>query len=197
MKSFTYFSGAHPGSKPEYLEAARKVGTYLGPKGCFAKYGGSKTGLMGEFCFAFLDAVKEHKNSGKILGILPKKYLSVNRPDDIGIEYIVTETLSERKHELIRDVDAFLVMPGGMGTMDEIFETVETDYLPADRDPTIKSYTIRPIFILNLMGYYDPTKAQLDHMIAEKFLVPKKIENMFFIDTVEEYLAALDKFLED
>ncbi|MDY0029297.1 MAG: LOG family protein [Pseudobdellovibrionaceae bacterium] len=196
MKSFTYFSGAHKGNKPEYLEAAHKVGTFLGKKGCFAKYGGSKTGLMGEFCFAFLDAVKEHNSAGRILGILPQKYFNVNRPDEIGIEYLLTETLSERKHELIKDVDAFLVMPGGIGTLDEIFETVETDYKPADRDPTIGDYSIRPIFILNLFGYYDATKAQLDHMVEEGFLIPKKIENIFFIDTIENYIALLDQYIK-
>ncbi len=196
MKSFTYFSGAHAGNKPEYLESARIVGTYLGQKGCFTKYGGSRTGLMGEFCFAYLEAQKEHSSTGKIVGILPQKYFSVNNPDKIGIEYIVTETLSERKNMLIKDVDAFLVMPGGTGTMDEIYEIIETDYLPADRDPTIKDYSIRPIFILNLLGYYDSTKAQLDHMVAEGFLIPKKVESLFFYDTIEDYIAALDRFLE-
>ena len=194
MKTITYFSGARAGTRPEYEEAARKVGDFVGRQRCLAKYGGSRTGLMGAFCFSFKDAAAQSQSGARIVGILPKKYATVNKPETIGIEFTVTETLAERKHLLLEGADAFLVMPGGIGTLDEIYETIETDYIPTDRDPTLGEYRIRPIYVLNLNGFYDATRAQLDHMHAEGFLVGQKTANLFYYDTVEEYLAALERF---
>lgn len=196
MKTVTYFAGARAGNHPDYEDAARRVGGFIGRQQCRAKYGGSRTGLMGAFCFAFKNAAEESKSGAKIFGILPRKYANVNKPETLGIEFTVTDTLAERKHLLLEGADAFLVMPGGIGTLDEIFETIETDYLPADRDPTIGEYTIRPIYILNIGGFYNATRQQLQHMHDEGFLVGQKMANMFFYDTVEEYLEALTRFFQ-
>lgn len=197
MKTITYFSGARAGARPEYEQAARQVGDYIGRKTCLAKYGGSSTGLMGAFCFSLKAAAEESRSGARIIGILPKKYVTVNKPETLGIEYIVTETMVERKHLLLGGSDAFLVMPGGIGTLDEMCETIETDYIPADRDPTLGDYKMRPIFVLNLFGFYDATKAQLEFMKEEKFLIGQKMSNLYFYDTVAEYLAALDRFFRD
>ncbi len=196
MKTITYFSGARAGNNPVYEEAAKRVGNFIGRQKCLAKYGGSRTGLMGAFCFSLKLAAEESRSGAKIFGILPRKYASVNKPETIGIEFIVTDTLSERKQLLLKDADAFLVMPGGIGTLDEIFETIETDYLPTDRDPTIDEYTIRPIYILNLNGFYDATRKQLQHMHDEGFLVGQKTANVFYYDTVDEYIRALERFFK-
>lgn len=194
MKTVTYFSGARAGNNPAYEEAARRVGDFIGRQKCLAKYGGSRTGLMGAFCFAFKAAEAESHSGAKIFGVLPRKYASVNKPETLGIEFVVTDTLAERKQLLLKDADAFLVMPGGIGTLDEIFEAIETDYLPADRDPTIGEYTIRPIFIMNIGGFYNATREQLNYMHNEGFLIGQKTANVFYYDTVEDYLAALERF---
>lgn len=194
MKTVTYFSGSYSGHNPAYVEAARRVGDFIGRQKCLAKYGGSSSGLMGAFCFALKASAEESHSSAKIIGIMPRKYATVNKPETLGIEFTVTETLTERKHLLIEGADAFLVLPGGIGTLDEIFETIETDYVPADRDPTIGDYTIRPIYILNMDGYYNPIRDQLARMEHEGFLVPTKMINLFFLDTLDEYLAALEQF---
>lgn len=192
MKTITYFSGARSGNDPIYEDAAKKVGEFLGRKNCFIKYGASRTGLMGAFCFSFLSSLKESGSGAKIFGILPRKYVNVNRPETLGIEFIITNTLADRKEKLLKDADVILVMPGGIGTLDEIFETIEIDYLPADRDPTITEYHIRPIYILNINGYYRHMQEQLKHMLKEGFLIERKIENIFYFDTVDEYIKALD-----
>lgn len=194
MKTITYFSGARSGANSVYEDAAKRIGDYVGRKKCIAKYGGSSTGLMGAFCFSLKSAAEESRSGAKIIGILPQKYSTVNKPETLGIEFTVTKTLSERKHLLLEGADAFLVLPGGIGTLDEIYETIETDYMPTDRDPSLGEYTMRPIFILNLNGFYNATKAQLDVMKAEKFLIGQKTANLFFYDTVDEYLSALDRF---
>jgi hypothetical protein len=182
------------GANPAYEQAAKQIGDYIGRKKCLVKYGGSSTGLMGAFCFALKAAAEQSHSGAKITGILPKKYATVNKPETLGIEFTVTETLAERKHLLLEGADAFLVLPGGIGTLDEIYETIETDYMPIDRDPTLGEYKMRPIFILNLFGFYNATKVQLEKMKEEKFLIGQKTANLFFYDTVDEYLAALDRF---
>ena len=197
MKTITYFSGARAGNRPEYEDAAKRIGDFIGRQKCFVKYGGSRTRLMGAFCFSLKDAAAQSGSGTKIFGILPQKYASVNKPETLGIEFVVTETLAERKHLLLEKADAFLVMPGGIGTLDEIFETIETDYLPADRDPTIGEYTIRPIFVLNLHGFYDSIRDQLQLMHDEGFLVGQKTANLFFYETVDAYLAALERFFQN
>jgi uncharacterized protein (TIGR00730 family) len=196
MKTVTYFSGARAGADPVYEEAARAVGQFVGRQRCIAKFGASRFGLMGAFCEEVKKAAMESGSGAKVVGVLPKKYASVNKPETLGIEYTLTDTLSERKQLLLDSADAFLVMPGGTGTLDEIYETIEEDYLPADRDPTIGEYTIRPIYVLNVKGYYDHTIAQLEHMVKEGFLVPKKMASLHVYDTLGEYLGALERFFK-
>ncbi len=193
MKTITYFGGARAGS-PAYEQAAYAVGQFTGKKKCLAKFGGSKNGLMGAFCRGFLDAEKETHSGAKLFGITPEKYRRVNQPETLGIEFTLTENLTERKRLLLEKVDAFLVLPGGTGTLDEIYECIEQDYLPVDRDPTYTSYSIRPIYVLNLNGFYDHTIGQLEHMVKEGFLIREKMAALHFYNTLEDYFEALDRF---
>lgn len=194
MKSVTYFAGARSGTIPAYEKAAYDVGYHLGQKKCLAKFGGSRNGLMGGFCRGFLAAEKETHSSAKIIGITPEKYLRVNQPETLGIEFTVTDSLTERKKLLLEGVDGFLVLPGGTGTLDEIYECIEQDYLPVDRDPRYTEYNIRPIYVLNMNGFYDHTLLQLEHMVKEGFLIREKMAALHFYSTIEEYIAALDRF---
>lgn len=196
MKTITYFAGARSGVNPEYERAALEVGRFCGRYNCTAKYGGSAYGLMGAFAKGVIEAAKETGSGAKMFGVTPRKFAKINQPESLGIEFALTETLTERKALLLEKADAFLVLPGGTGTLDEIYEVTEQDYLPVDRDPSYTDYSIRPIYILNMNGYYDATIQQFQRMMDEGFLIPPKIAAVHFYDTVEDYLKALERFFE-
>lgn len=195
MKVVTYFSGAHSGGDPSYMAAASAIGSYIGSRKCITKFGGSHRGLMGAYCFAVKDSATRTGSGARIFGYVPRKFVSINEPEKLGIEFTITETLTERKMKLLEGADAFIVMPGGIGTLDEIYETIEQDYVPATENPTgAIEYAIRPIFVLNLNHYYDATIQQLTHMEQEGFLIPQKIASLHFYDAPDALIAALDRF---
>lgn len=195
-KTLSYFSGARQGLDPIYHETASELGYWVGTHDVHVKYGGSANGLMGAFARGFIAAAKKTESGATIEGILPRKYERVNQPQSLDMKYTLTDTLTERKHMLLHDVDAFLVLPGGTGTLDEIYECVEQDYLPMDRDPTLETYGIRPIFVANLNGYYEHTKKQLRHMIDSGFISEGKLATLNFYDDMETYKAELEKLLK-
>ncbi len=194
--TFSYFSGAKAGLDPIYHETAGQLGFWLGGHDVHVKYGGSGNGLMGAFCRGFLKGAEKSGSGGTIEGILPEKYHIVNQPKSLGIPYTLTKNLTERKHLLLDGVDAFLVLPGGTGTLDEIYECVEQDYLPMDRDPSVKSYGIRPIFVLNMKDYYQHTKMQIEHMIESGFITRGKLATLNFIDDFEVYKQEIEKLIK-
>lgn len=196
MKTVTFFGGARSGKNPEFVKAATAMGAYCGAHKCVAKYGASASGLMGAFAHGFIEAEKETRSGAKLIGIVPEKFSKINNPQSLGIEFVVTETLTERKSLLLEKVDAFLVAPGGTGTLDEIFECMEQDYLPVDRDPRFADYSMRPILILNQDGYYDHTIAQLKVMMEQELLIPQKIAALHFYNTLDEFLAAVGRILQ-
>ena len=196
MKTISFFGGARSGTNPDYEQAALEVGRFCGRRACLAKYGASRYGLMGAFALGLKEAAEESQSGARLLGVVPQKFAKINQPETMGIEFILTQSLTERKTLLLEKVDAFLVLPGGTGTLDEIYEVTEQDYLPADRDPTYTDYAIRPIYILNINGYYDATIAQFKRMMEDGFLIPQKIAAVHFYNTLDEYLAALERFFE-
>ena len=195
MKTISFFGGARSGTNPEFEKAATAIGAFCGSHKCIAKYGGSVNGLMGAFAHGFIDAAKETQSDAKLIGVLPEKFAKINNPQSLGIEFILTETLTERKFHLLEKVDVFLVVPGGTGTMDEIFECMEQDYLPVDRDPRFQDYSMRPILIFNQEGYYDHTIAQLDYMQKMGLLIPQKVAALHFYNTLDEFLAAVKRVM--
>ncbi len=197
MKTITFFGGARSGNNPVYEKAAFEIGRFCGKRPCLAKYGASRHGLMGAFAIGLKEAVEETQSGAKLLGVVPQKFSKINQPETMGIEFILTEGLTERKKLLLEKVDAFLVAPGGTGTLDEIYEVTEQDYLPADRDPSYADYSIRPIYVLNIEGYYDYTIKQFERMVADGLLIPQKIAALHFYDTLEDYLKALERFFEN
>jgi predicted Rossmann-fold nucleotide-binding protein len=151
---------------------------------------------MGAFARGFLAAEKESQSGAKLIGVLPEKFSKINNPQSLGIEFVLTETLTERKFHLLDKVDLFVVSPGGTGTLDEIFECMEQDYLPVDRDSRFADYSMRPILILNQNGYYDHTIAQLKYMMEQELLIPQKVAALHFYNSLEEFLAAIGRHLD-
>jgi uncharacterized protein (TIGR00730 family) len=116
MKSICVFLGANPGNDPKYAQAARKMGQELAGRGLTTVYGGSRTGLMGILAQSALDA------GGKVIGVIPESLYKIEIAHTGLTELHVADSMHERKALMTELSDGFVAMPGGIGTMDEIFE---------------------------------------------------------------------------
>ena len=125
--SLALYGGSRDGNDPFFAEDARALGNLIGRHDVLLKYGGSAKGLMGAFARGFVDAARDNKSEAQLYGVMPHKYFFQGDVDALGFKYSLTETMSERKAYFVRDTQAFVVLPGGTGTLDEIFESVEID----------------------------------------------------------------------
>lgn len=155
MHSVAVFCGANPGNQPYFAEYAAELGKILAQRGIRVLFGGGSVGLMG----VLADAVLAH--GGPITGVITTQLneLELGHP---GVEdMIVVESMAERRTLLIRGTDGVITMPGGYGSMDELFESLTLAQLHQYR---------KPVGLLNVHGYYDPLLAMLDQMVRYGFL---------------------------
>jgi uncharacterized protein (TIGR00730 family) len=138
-----------------YFDAARELGSALVANGWSLVYGGNAVGLMG----AVADAVREA--GGKVIGITPQVLMNKGITDERCTELIVTPDMRQRKALLESRGDAFIALPGGLGTFEEIFEIIVGRQL--------NTHT-KPIVLLNIAGYYGPLLAMLQHGIDQRFI---------------------------
>lgn len=152
------FTGSQVGSRAVYAEQARTLGRVLARRGIGLVYGGGSVGLMGVLADAALEA------GGEVIGVIPEA-LMIREVTHPGLtELHVVSTMHERKALMAELSDAFIAMPGGFGTLDELFETITWAQLGLHR---------KPIGLLNVDGYFDPLLAFIDHAIAEEFVLPE------------------------
>lgn len=164
IHSICVFCGARPGSNPQYVDLARRTGQALVERGLSLVYGGGRVGMMG----AVADAVLE--GGGEVVGVIPKALLDreVAHPGATRME--VVDTMLERKTRMVELSDAFLTLPGGLGTMDELFEVWTWSYL---------GFHDKPMGLLSVDGYYDPLAKFLDHAMDEGFVRREHHDRMF------------------
>lgn len=148
------FCGSSPGAKPVYAETARRFGRLLGENGYRLVFGGGGVGLMGEVARAARAA------GAPVIGILPAFLRSLEPPLKSAEELIITPDLQQRKARMLALADAFVILPGGLGTLDEYFEVITTTQLRVHA---------KPIIVVNVEGYFDPLKALLDRVIEQEF----------------------------
>jgi uncharacterized protein (TIGR00730 family) len=149
------YCGSSPGTEPAFVEAAEKLGRIFAENGVRLIYGGGSVGLMG----AVAEAVLEH--GGEITGIIPEFLTKKERPRRLAQELIVTRDMHERKRIMFERADAFVALPGGLGTLEELVEQLTWVQLGRHK---------KPILIANINGYWDPLLALIDHMRAVKFM---------------------------
>jgi uncharacterized protein (TIGR00730 family) len=180
MKSIVVFCGSSSGNDPEFLLSAKQLGTTIAARKARLIYGGAKVGLMG--CIA--DAVLA--KGGEVIGILPR-FLSIKEVAHEGLtQLLIVENMHERKTKMFELGDAFIAMPGGFGTLEELFEVVTWAQLGLHQ---------KPIGVLNVNGFYDPLMAQLDHMVS-KGLLKQSNRNLVMIDgTVDGLLAKMEVYI--
>lgn len=162
IKTICVFCGSSSGKKDNYLAAAEQLGKVLAAQGIGLVYGGGGIGLMGAIARAVMEA------GGDVTGILPGVLRGKERPEaaSVGQSYgklILVETMHERKAMMAELSDGYIAMPGGFGTLDELFESITWGQLGIQR---------KPIGLLNVDGYYDNLLAWIDRAVADGFVQP-------------------------
>ena len=155
MKRVCVFCGANTGASPIYVETARAVGAHLARAGITVIYGGGGLGLMGAVARGAIDA------GGQAIGVIPESLLRFEPPPGFLTELHVVGSMHERKALMVELADAFVALPGGLGTLDELSEVLTWAQL---------GLHAKPCGLLNLEGYFDLLMAWLDHATAQRFI---------------------------
>jgi hypothetical protein len=161
---------------PEFHTAARLLGETLAREGCTVVYGGGSQGLMGALADGALS------QGGEVIGILPR-FMADLEWGHPGLTHLdLVEDMRERKHKLLTGSDAVIALPGGCGTLEELFEAI-----------TLKRLGIyfNPIVLLDTRGYYAPLQAFMRQVIDEKFMNPEHIAMWSLVDAVEGVLPRI------
>lgn len=174
MLAITVYCASSNYLDPEFHDTARTVGSFLAKKQCTLIYGGGSTGLMGELA----RAARDHE--GDIVGIITHYLQDRELAFDGCRELILTDTMRERKRLLEEKGDAFLILPGGLGTYEEMFEII-VGRLLNEHD--------KPIGIVNARGYYNPLIALIEHGIEHRF-IKREVHDLFTIDPDPQIVLA-------
>lgn len=166
------FCGSSSGRRPEFLQAATVLGQLLAQQGIGIVYGGASVGLMGAVATAARQA------GGEVIGVLPQSLMDRELAHTGLSELHIVETMHERKAKMSELADAFLALPGGIGTFEELFEVWTWGVL---------GYHRKPCALLNVAGFYDGLVSFLDHVVEDEFLKPV-YRNMLLVDESPEAL---------
>ena len=158
MKRICVFCGSKVGSNSLYRQAARELGFLLVARGIALVYGGGSVGLMGVIADAMLEA------GGEVIGVIPEMLATKELLHTRVKEMHVMQTMHARKSRMAELADAFIALPGGFGTFEELLEMITWGQLGIHR---------KPIGLLNVADYFDPLIRFIDHAIAEGFIKPK------------------------
>ena len=179
MKRICVFCGSSAGARPEYADAARKLGEALARQKLALVYGGGCVGLMGILADSALAA------GGAVIGVIPQA-LATKELMHAGLtELRVVATMHERKAAMAELSDAFVALPGGFGTLEEFCEVLTWAQLGFHR---------KPCGLLNVHGYFKPLLALFDHAVAEKFVTPAQRTLVIEAAQPEDMLATLAAF---
>jgi uncharacterized protein (TIGR00730 family) len=155
IKSVLVFCGSSPGARPEYAESASALGRLLAQRGLTLVYGGATVGLMGAVAEGALAA------GGEVTGVIPRQLVEREIAHTGLTDLREVTTMHERKALMAELSDAVIALPGGTGTLDELFELFTWSQLGLHR---------MPIGLLDVAAYWQPLLAMLDHMVAERLL---------------------------
>jgi uncharacterized protein (TIGR00730 family) len=170
------FCGSNGGADPAYVEAARTVGRGLAERGLRLVYGGGNVGMMGALADSALEA------GGDVVGVIPRQVFDLEIGHSGLSDLRVVGSMHERKALMADLADAFVALPGGIGTFEELFEIYTWAQLGLHR---------KPLGLLDVAGYYSPLRAMLDHAVDQRFLRPETRAMLAFDDSLP---ALLDRF---
>lgn len=174
--SVCVYCGSRLGAKPAYRALARRLGTAIGQRGWQLVYGGGRAGLMGEVAEATLAA------GGRVVGVIPASLMKLEVGHAGLSELHVVETMHQRKQMMAERSQAFVAMPGGIGTFEELFEVWTWRHL---------GYHDRPLGLLETAGYWAPMVSFLQHAVAEGFMDGEQMAMLHVGDDVGALLDTL------
>jgi uncharacterized protein (TIGR00730 family) len=176
IRNVCVYCGSGPGNDPDFMAAARRFGELMATDGVGLVYGGGSKGLMGEVANAVL------RHGGHVTGVIPE-FLKTKEGIQVGAqEVIITPNMHVRKQTMFDKADAFVAMPGGIGTLEELVEQLTWAQLGRHK---------KPILILNINGFWDPLCALIDHMRALAFIHNENGVRMLVADRAEDVLPQL------
>ncbi|NOZ66648.1 MAG: TIGR00730 family Rossman fold protein [Alphaproteobacteria bacterium] len=155
MKRICVYCGSSPGKSPEYIDAARMLGKELVRRDIALVYGGASVGIMGEIADTVLSA------GGEVIGIMPQALVDKEISHSGLTDLRVVGSMHERKAMMADISDGFIALPGGLGTIEELFEVLTWSQL---------GYHRKPCALLNVKGYYDTISQFLNHAVEEQFV---------------------------
>lgn len=180
MRRLCIYCGSNSGNDPAFRDAAEAVGSLCAARGIGIVYGGGSVGLMGVVADATLAA------GGEVIGVIPKKLVTLEKEHRGLTQLFEVETMHDRKKLMMDHADGFLALPGGYGTLEELFEAVAWLQL---------GYHQKPVGLLNVAGYYDSLVAMMESMERSGLLKPEH-RRMLLVDTgLEALLARMESFV--
>jgi len=175
IKRICVYCGSSPGHDPRFIAAARRFGEILAANRIGLVYGGGSTGLMGTVARAV------HDHGGEVAGIIPEFLKAQERMFKDAGEIVVTADMHERKRLMFERADAFVALPGGVGTLEEVVEQLTWAQLGRHK---------KPILIANIAGFWDPLIVMFDHLQSLGFLSSKRL-GYLVSDDVDDILPTL------
>ncbi len=176
VSTICVYCGSSNQAAPAFLDAAWRLGQLIADDGRALVYGGGRLGLMGRAADGALS------KGGQVIGIIPEHLHEIEVQHDGVSDLRIVDSMHTRKAEMVRESDGFCILPGGIGTLDELIEILSWRQLALHG---------KPIVIVNQDGYFDPFRAMLEHVVAENFAGQETMAFLSWVDTVDQVLPAI------
>lgn len=173
------YCGSSSGNAPHFVESTKMLGKFLAKNGIDIVYGGGNVGLMGTMADAVLNA------GGRVYGVIPEDLKNKEIAHPNLTELKVVKDMHQRKAAMANMADAFVALPGGPGTLEEIFEAWTWAQL---------GHHTKPCAFYNMSGFYDPLKVMVDTMCASGFIKPEYSQMLIHVDNPEALLSAINVY---
>jgi uncharacterized protein (TIGR00730 family) len=181
IRKICVYCGSGPGTDPAFIESARAFGAILAKNGVGLVFGGGAVGMMGAIAKSVLD------HGGTVTGIIPEFLVAREHAMRGTDNLIVTRDMHERKRKMFEMADAFVAMPGGIGTLEEVVEQITWVQLGRHR---------KPIMLANIKNFWEPLCALIDHMKSLEFIREDLNFDLLVADRVEDILPKLQRAAE-
>ena len=179
INAICVYCGSSPGADPAFVEAAQGFGKILAENAIRLVYGGGSIGLMG----ALASSATEH--GGEVTGIIPEFLTAKERPRRLARELIITPDMHERKRKMFEMADAFVALPGGIGTLEELVEQLTWLQLGRHR---------KPVLLVNINGFWEPLIELIEHMRSLGFIHSERQFSYIAVEGIEDVLPRLSAY---
>ncbi|MGF1563374.1 MAG: TIGR00730 family Rossman fold protein [Geminicoccaceae bacterium] len=176
ITSVCVFCGSRAGADPAYQYSAQALGERLGRAGITVVYGGGNVGLMGAHANAAMRA------GGRVIGIIPKELLQREAGHRGITELVISEHMYDRKQKMIDMADSFVILPGGLGTLDELFEVITLRQL---------NYHSKPIIVVDVAGFWSRLMPLIEHVVATGFAEASILDLFKVVPDIDDVLPLL------